>query len=134
MRTPMPWRDVEGGGFTDPAVRPWLPLSPTGECNVEDQRHSGDSVLSLTRDLIALRRQNAALRLGGYDTIDAPDGMWAWRRGEQFIVALNMSDEPLALDGVRGTIRLGTDRHRDGEKVDETLTLQGWEAVVVETT
>ena len=29
MRTPMPWRDVPGGGFTEPGVEPWLPLGDT---------------------------------------------------------------------------------------------------------
>ena len=90
-------------------------------------------MLSLTRDLIALRRQNAELCLGSYATIDAPDGMWAWRRGDNSVVALNMSDDPATLDGVRGRIRIGTDRSRDGEVVEDTLSLQGWEAVVVET-
>jgi alpha-glucosidase len=38
MRTPMPWRQGPGGGFTAPGTRPWLPMGPTGEHNVEQQR------------------------------------------------------------------------------------------------
>ncbi len=37
MRTPMPWRNVPGGGFTDAGVRPWLPFGDLAACNVEDQ-------------------------------------------------------------------------------------------------
>jgi hypothetical protein len=33
---------------------------------------------------------------------------------------------------VAGTIRIATDRSRQGEVVDGTLELDGWEAVVVE--
>ena len=37
-RTPMQWRDVPGGGFTDPGVVPWLPLGDLARHNVESQR------------------------------------------------------------------------------------------------
>ena len=60
-RTPMPWRDAPGGGFTAPDVRPWLPLGDTGACNVEDQLADPASMVHLARDLIALRR---AIRAG----------------------------------------------------------------------
>jgi hypothetical protein len=36
--------------------------------------------------------------------------------------------------GVEGTIRIATDRGRQGEVVEGILRLAGWEAVVVETT
>jgi alpha-glucosidase len=134
MRTPMPWRDAPGGGFTDPDVRPWLPLSPTAECNVETQRQDPASVLALTRDLISLRRQSPDLYLGSYATMAAPEGVWAWRRGDHFAVILNLQDDPATLDGVGGQVRIGTDRRRDGESVGETVTVQGWEGLVIETT
>ncbi len=50
----MPWRDVAGGGFTDPGVVPWLPFGDLAACNVEEQRADPDSMLNLARDLIAL--------------------------------------------------------------------------------
>ena len=48
-RTPMPWSSDPGGGFTDPGVKPWLPLGDVGACNVETQRSDPSSVLALTR-------------------------------------------------------------------------------------
>ena len=76
----MQWRDVPGGGFTAPGTTPWLPLGDTTRANVEGQESNPASVLSLTRALIALRRENADLRAGAYASWPAPDGVWAWRR------------------------------------------------------
>ncbi len=80
-RTPMPWSSDPGGGFTDPGVKPWLPLGDVGACNVETQRSDPSSVLALTRALIALRRDADDLRTGSYRSLDAPDGVWAWVAG-----------------------------------------------------
>jgi alpha-glucosidase len=132
MRTPMPWRDVPGGGFTDRQTRPWLPLGPTKDCNVEQQRSDPGSMLTLARDLIALRRLTPALRGGSYETMAAPEGAWAWRRGDGIVVVLNMNEHSVTLHKTRGVIRVGTDRARDGESLDGPLTLRSWEGVVVE--
>jgi alpha-glucosidase len=132
MRTPMPWRHGPGGGFTDPEVRPWLPLEGASECNVAQQRTDPASVLSMTRDIIALRRTTADLRTGGYRTMAGPSGVWAWRRGETVVVVLNMNDHDTTFEGVKGEIRVGTDRGRQGELVDQRLMLRAWEGVVTE--
>ena len=44
------------------------------------------STLHLTRDLIALRREEPALRTGAYAALETPAGVWAWRRGDAFAV------------------------------------------------
>ncbi len=132
MRTPMPWRDAPGGGFTDAGVRPWLPFGDLAACNVEDQRGDPGSVLHLARDLIALRREVADLALGDYRRIGTEAGTWAWSRGERIVVAVNMTDRPGEVAGVTGRVCIATDRHRDGEPVAGTLRLEGWGAVVVE--
>src|SRR6185436_575224 len=49
-RTPMPWSDEPGGGFTEPGAEPWLPLGDTAAHNVAGQRDDRDSTLYLTRD------------------------------------------------------------------------------------
>jgi alpha-glucosidase len=132
MRTPMPWKAGTGGGFCEPGVRPWLPLGTTVGCNVEDQRRDPLSVLHLTRDLIALRRQTPALQTGAYESMDTPAGVWAWRRGEQMTVALNLSDGEATVSGIKGLVRIGSERRRDGETVSGALHLGPWESVVVE--
>ena len=72
-RTPMPW--TRDGGWKDPR----LPLEDTAR-NVDDQRADPASTLHFTRDLIALRKKVADLRVGAYDELAAPDGAWAWGR------------------------------------------------------
>ena len=131
-RTPMPWRPGPGGGFTAAGVRPWLPLGDTEASSVERQRSDPDSMLHLARDLIALRRTTADLRLGRYRTLGAPDGAWAWSRGDTVVVALNLTDDEVDLPGVEGVVRLGTDRRRDGETISAGLRLGAWEGLVVE--
>jgi alpha-glucosidase len=129
-RTPMQWKDAPGGGFTDPGVRPWLPLGDVHACNVEAQRADPDSVLAFVRALIALRRQEADLRTGSYRVRRAPEGVWAWSRGDRHFVAINMTDEPVVLTDVEGTLQIGTVGSRAGELVEGTLALAPWEGVI----
>jgi alpha-glucosidase len=129
MRTPMHWRDAPGGGFTDPAVRPWLPLGDTSR-NVERQLADPASTLCLARDLMARRRETPDLSLGSYASIPAPDGVWAWRRGEHHAVFVNCSDHDVALDDVAVHVLIGTDRARDGETISGPLRMRAWEGLV----
>jgi alpha-glucosidase len=132
-RTPMPWSAEPGGGFTTPEATPWLPFGDLAACNVAEQAADPGSTLHLTRDLIALRRGEAALRTGAYAAIAAPAGAWAWRRGEAFAAAVNFSDAPVQIAGVDGTVAIATERGRDGEDVAGALALGPWEGAVVRT-
>jgi alpha-glucosidase len=129
-RTPMPWSGAPGGGFTDPDVTPWLPLGDVAACNVESQRPDPTSVLALTRALIATRRVRADLRTGSYRSLVAPDGVWAWARGEGHFVVLNMTDEQVVVPGLDGTLGISTVRPREGELVAGALDLAPWEGVI----
>jgi len=130
-RTPMPWNGAPGAGFTAAGVEPWLPFGDVGHCNVADQRADDASVLHLVHDLIALRRTLPALTTGAYDTVATDGGLWAWRRGGDALIAVNLADDAASLDGVHGRISLSTDRTRDDEAVDGTLRLDAWQGVVV---
>jgi alpha-glucosidase len=100
FRHPMQWTGDPTGGFT--SGEPWLPPVDPAEHNVEAQRSDPRSMLSLVRELIALRRE-----LGdGFELLDAPDGMVAFRRG-RFEVAVNTTSEPLPTP-LRGEPRLET--------------------------
>jgi alpha-glucosidase len=127
-RTPMVWEDVDGAGFTEPGVETWLPIGGRAR-NVAAQRDDLDSILTLTHDLIALRRHRGLLT-GGYEQIEAPEGVWAFRREGGALVALNLGERPARIDGVDGAIVLGTRRERDGEPIDGRLGLGPREAVV----
>ena len=129
-RTPMPWTGEPGAGFTAPGVEPWLPFGDVG-VNVADQRADPGSVLHLVRDLVELRASSDALRSGAYVTLDAPEGAWAYRRGERAAVALNLSGEPVTVEGLRGRIEIATGRARDGEAVEGLVALGPWEGVLV---
>jgi alpha-glucosidase len=90
-------------------------------------------MLVLTRDLIALRRSAADLVSGAYRSLPAPDGLWAFSRGERFLVVLNLSDTGGIVDtGRSGRIRLATHRDRDGEPVAGTVAVDPWQGLVVE--
>ncbi len=115
-RTPMPWTSAHpGGGFTG-APAPWLPLArdafqgpgATGPTSVAGQSADRRSLLALYRRLLVLRRRTPALRWGAYATLDAPAGVFAYRRGEgagSVVVALNASPLPVAF-GAEGHARL----------------------------
>ena len=128
-RTPMPWSAEPGAGFTVPGAQPWLPFGDLDR-NVADQRADKGSPLHLARDLIALRRAEADLREGSYARVDAPAGVWAYRRGASTLVALNLGAKAAEL-AVDGAIAIATRRDRDGERVGGTLSLAPSEAVVV---
>jgi alpha-glucosidase len=132
-RTPMPWSPGPGAGFTTPEARPWLPLSAQPGVSVEEQRADPGSMLVLCRDLIALRRSDTDLSEGGYESLPAPEGLWAFRRGARFVVALNLSDAAGSVElPSGGRVRVATRRERDAEPVDGPLALGPWEAAVVE--
>ena len=131
VRTPMPWDDAPGGGFTAPGVRPWLPFGDLAAHNVRAQREDPSSALRLTRDSIALRRRSDDLRLGAYTPLASPPGTWLWRRGKATVVALNLSDEAASIEAQSGQIEIGTDRARDRERVLSRIELRPWEGVVI---
>ena len=88
-RTPMPW--TRGGGeWRDP----WLPLGDTTR-NVADQRGDPDSILNYTRALIARRRDFAD---DSYRRLRAPQGVWAYARGDATCV-LNMTADTVRYRG-----------------------------------
>jgi glycosidase len=99
-RHPMQWDGSATGGFT--TGEPWLPAVDPARRNVADQRDDPRSMLSLVRDLIALRRE-----LGeGFELLDSEEGVVAYRRGAH-TVAINTTADPLPVP-LRGEARLET--------------------------
>jgi alpha-glucosidase len=96
-RTPLPWN----GGWDDP----WLPLV-VDVAPVAAQREDSRSFLAFCRDLIARRRASPDLLEGAYETLPSPEGIWAFRRGERTVVAINLSDDPVRVD-IEGAPELG---------------------------
>jgi alpha-glucosidase len=99
-RHPMQWDASRHGAFT--TGEPWLPAVDPAEHNVEAQRDDPGSMLSLVRELLTLRRE-----LGdGFELLDAPDGVVAYRRGHH-VVAVNTTAQPERVP-MRGEPRLET--------------------------
>ncbi|MCC2976697.1 DUF3459 domain-containing protein [Sphingomonas sp. PL-96] len=99
VRTPMPWNDGEGAGFT--TGRPWLPLNPDHRTrNVAAQDQDPASMLTLTRQLLMLRKNHAALSVGSWHLIAAEGSLLAYarRHGDtQLLVALNLGAAPVEM-------------------------------------
>jgi alpha-glucosidase len=87
FRHPMQWDGSPGGGFS--TGEPWLPAVDPAERNVEAQRGDPESPLTLTRDLLALRRELD----DGFELLHAGEGVVAYRRGRHTI-AINTTAEP----------------------------------------
>ena len=115
----MPW---EG----EPPAVTWLPHGDLSR-NVQAQRDEPGSVLNLSRDLVELRREFAG---EPYSTGPTGPGVWAWRRGPTTI-AVNLSGRPTHVRNVEGTVRISSDRSRDGERVSGRMRLEPWSGVVV---
>jgi alpha-glucosidase len=130
-RTPMHWSGEPGAGFTEAGVRPWLPFGRHGDVNVAGQRDDPGSMLSFVRDVLALRRAEPDLWAGAYRALETDGGLWAWRRGDRTLVAVNLSDEAATLEGVTGRVRVATSHARGGEELEGQLDLAPWEGVVV---
>ena len=129
-RTPMPWSAEPGAGFTSPDAEPWLPFGELAEVNVTRQRSDPGSALNLTRDLIGLRRAEEELRTGTYTEVAAEGGLWAYRRGDGFLVAINLGADAASMPA-DGTIAIGTHRQRDGEAIAGSLLLAPGEGAVL---
>jgi alpha-glucosidase len=72
-RTPMQWDTTKNAGFST-ADKTWLPIPPSyKERNVELEKKDPNSLFNWYKQLIALRRSNAALRDGEYITVNPDD-------------------------------------------------------------
>lgn len=108
-RTPLPWTaQDEHGGFSKAA--PWLPLGDENMARAVDrQQDDPASLLSLTQDLLALRRSCPALRWGSYEVLRADDAVLAVRRrhgGQSLVCLFNFT--PTALAGLPVDLPGGT--------------------------
>jgi alpha-glucosidase len=100
-RVPLPW--TPGGasfGFSPAgaAAQPWLPQpAGFGALSVEAELTSEDSMLSLYRSALQLRRLEAGLGDGPLTWIPAADGVLAFARDAAFISVTNLGTGPTPL-------------------------------------
>jgi len=117
-RTPMPWADAPGGGFT--RGTPWLPLSGANLARaVAGQEGDRDSLLHFTRQVLALRKAHPALRRGALVECASEGPLLRFVRehaGERVACAFNFGREaaPLAMADGAGEPILALGGARDG--------------------
>jgi oligo-1,6-glucosidase/alpha-glucosidase len=129
-RTPMAWDTSANAGFT--SGEPWLPLHadwPTR--NVATQEADPASMLNLTRALLHLRREVAALSVGNYLPGGSSRNLLAFTRhagDSRVLVALNLGDEAVSLpEAALGGKRLLSTLPDEGEAGE----LRGNEGLIV---
>jgi len=98
IRLPMQWTNEEDAGFTSGS--PWRALNEDYQSkNVAGQSADPASLLSLYRNLIHLRNDHVALRVGDYYAIDTGNSkIFASLRvseEEVLMILVNLSDEPV---------------------------------------
>lgn len=136
-RTPMQWDASRHAGFT--RSDPWLPVgSDHDRINVESERSDPSSMLSLYRQLLALRHAEPALQLGDYRSLDVGPEVLGFLRtygDRQLAVLLNLSshDAEVRPKSELGQVLLATHPDRTGTSFAGTAILRPDEGVVLET-
>lgn len=105
VRTPLAWTGGTGAGFT--TGTPWLPIDTRPELRVDTQSVAPESMLSLYRRLLSLRRTEPALSVGDYETLSVDEHVFIYARsagGRRLIVSLNFSEEQRSIADVGETL------------------------------
>ncbi len=122
VRTPMAWDGTENAGFS--TGTPWLPLhDDRATRNVAAERDDPESMLTLYRRLLGLRRLHPALQVGVFRLLGIEDDVLIYERSHQdetIGIALNLSPETRAVTLPRGDLLLSTVR-RSGAGRDEDM-------------
>ncbi|MFN0095619.1 MAG: alpha-amylase family glycosyl hydrolase, partial [Dehalococcoidia bacterium] len=131
-RTPMQWDASPGRGFT--SGTPWLPFGPA-TINAEAQSGDPDSLLSLYRRAIRIRKREPALHAGEELVLgQGPDVFVSLRRapdGREVLIAVNTATapRPLPVPVSGGEVLIATDRRLDGVRIHGAFTLPALVAV-----
>jgi alpha-glucosidase len=106
VRTPMPWLDEPGGGFT--TGEPWLPISEANRARAfHVQAQDPNSQLALTWRVLALRQAHPALRTGDFELLTAGEHVLGFLRrnaGETIACWFNLGSAPVAIDAGAGEV------------------------------
>ncbi|HEX3599186.1 MAG TPA: alpha-amylase family glycosyl hydrolase, partial [Lacipirellulaceae bacterium] len=135
-RTPMQWTAAENAGFTRGA--PWLPIADDfAATNVALARQQSDSLLTLYRRVIELRRREPALSIGSFIPVPAQGDLLLYRRREhgarEFLVALNFGPSAAEVDIlVRGKVALSTRLDRELQNINGPIELRPQEGIIIE--
>jgi alpha-glucosidase len=137
VRTPMPWDGSENAGFS--TAKPWLPLHDDWRTrNVARMTEDPQSILTLYRRLLALRRDCPALSIGDFVLLNVEEEILVYERrhaSERLMIALNLGGRPHRLrlpDWARGSRLLLSTLEDVTLAEDGALLLRSNEGVVLE--
>jgi alpha-glucosidase len=132
-RTPMRWDGSLSAGFTE--ARPWLLLGADhATLNVANLSGQRDSILSLYRTLIRLRRSNEALISGWLENVavNGPVLSYERRNDEQhFAILLNLGHAQEEATLAHGFVVASTYLDREDELIDGKVSLRPSEGLIV---
>lgn len=134
-RTPMQWDGSANAGFTSGTS--WLPVAPDYRTtNVAVQQEDPSSVLTLYRELIQLRRREAALSVGRYRSFCTPPGVLGYMRewgNRRLLVLLNFQpcEQRIDLEMLGGEILLSSHPGRHERDVKEHCLLRPHEGLII---
>ncbi|MCU1490416.1 MAG: glycosidase [Acidimicrobiaceae bacterium] len=131
-RTPLPWDDTAGRGFTRAAVDPWLPIGEVPGGSVAAQRAEPGSMLGLTRELLALRREHLSGSVAPYGELEVASDRWIFSVGP-LVVAANFSGVAIraALPPGADAVRCSSNMERERAVVQGLIELGPYEGVVI---
>jgi alpha-glucosidase len=133
-RTPMRWDATRNAGFT--SGEPWLPMGPDVDTrNVEAFKNDQHSLLALYRQLIELRRREAALVNGKQVPLRSLNDVLAFKRSAsdgELLIALNTVHQPRRFGlPTAGKVLLSTHLDQKGAHVSGALLLRADEGVII---
>ena len=138
-RAPMLWVNAPNAGFTAPDATPWLPIEADWPAkNAAVQRSDSKSMLTLYRNLLALRRQHDTLHAGAIADVAAEGDLLRYRRvalreGEStdFQVLLNLGSDVATVRCAPGIVVLTTLLDGAGARVEDEVTLESGEGLLI---
>ncbi len=122
-RVPLPWNDTRPPfGFTTEHARPWLPQPDAwASFTVAAESADPDSMLSLYRAALRLRRRLPDLRTEQFRWRPALRNVLAFQRGPAFRCIANLSDKPVPV-GAGSTVLIASDLLTDTNEIPPDAT------------
>ncbi len=134
-RTPMPWNDSAGAGFSSGA--PWLPIPDAHRAHsVAKQEAEPESVLNRFRHFMRWRKSQPCLRWGDIAFLDTTEPVLAFTRscnGDSLLMAFNLGPDPARIElPMSGALHM-LDGHglRSGTLAGRRLDLPGYSMAAV---
>ncbi len=134
-RAPMLWLDTPNAGFTTPEATPWLPLQASwATANAKTQSADLQSLLSLYRSLLILRRAEPALHSGAVSDVRSEGSVLRFCRGLEgrvFQILLNLGDVPATIQTPKGTVSLTTVLDGNEGQVEGEIIIEAGEGLLI---